>query len=177
MTVLSTHSIQKETAEALNVVLVSSPQIILGPKMTVEDDQFRLPFVLDVRPASEFHYDAAKIKLASLRLQQNEGPRVTFVIPGDVVAGEGFGEEDGAGRQEQLLRLAGWIDIESRLTVSHRINDASTTSNPCIQVGCAGALLSYLQRGRANAYLPGDEAAHRMFRISTIEMFTLRDTM
>ena len=45
------------------------------------------------------------------------------------------------------------------------------------QVGCAGALLSYLQRRRAAAYLPGDEAAHMMFRITALEMFSLRETV
>ncbi|KAF2276083.1 mismatch repair protein 5 [Westerdykella ornata] len=124
-------------------------------------DQFRLPFVLDIRPAAEFGYDAAKNKLAGLHLQREGQPNFTFVIPGDVVAADGLiNGEDTPGRQEQLLRLAGWVDLESRLTI-----------------GCAGAVLSFLQRSRANAYLPGDEAAHSMFRVSTIEMFTLRDTM
>jgi DNA mismatch repair protein MSH5 len=45
------------------------------------------------------------------------------------------------------------------------------------QVGCAGALISYLQRRRAATYLPGDHAAHLMFRVSTLEMFSLRETM
>jgi DNA mismatch repair protein MSH5 len=45
------------------------------------------------------------------------------------------------------------------------------------QVGCAGALVSYLQRRRAAAYLPGDQAAQLMFRISALEMFSLRETM
>lgn len=45
------------------------------------------------------------------------------------------------------------------------------------QVGCVGALLSYLQRRRAAAYLPGDAAAYMLFRITTLEMFSLRDTM
>lgn len=38
-------------------------------------------------------------------------------------------------------------------------------------------MLSYLQRRRAAAYLPGDEAANMMFRIKSLEMFSLRDTM
>lgn len=46
-----------------------------------------------------------------------------------------------------------------------------------LQVGCAGALLSYLQRRRAAAYLPGDDAAYMMFRITMLEMFSLRETM
>lgn len=45
------------------------------------------------------------------------------------------------------------------------------------QVGCAGALLSYLQRRRAAAHLPGDDAAWMMFRITRLEMFSLRETM
>jgi DNA mismatch repair protein MSH5 len=83
------------------------------------DDQFRLPYLLEVRPAAEFNYEAAKIKLVNLQLGQDDGPQVTFVIPGDVLAVEGFDDDENfAGRQGQLLRLAGWIDLESRFTVS-----------------------------------------------------------
>ncbi|XPS97973.1 hypothetical protein M3J09_007189 [Ascochyta lentis] len=122
------------------------------------NDQFRLPFLLDVRPPSEFYYDAAKSKLMTLRLGEDDGTRVSFNVPGDHLSGH---EDEGTrGQQGQLLRLAGWIDLESRTTV-----------------GCAGALLSYLQRRRAAAYLPGDGAAYMMFRTSTLEMFSLRETM
>ncbi|KAF2804902.1 uncharacterized protein BDZ99DRAFT_425101 [Mytilinidion resinicola] len=124
-------------------------------------DPFRLPYLLEVRPSSEFGYDAAKNKLVNLKLGDDDGPQVTFVVPGDVMVAEGADDGGGfIGRHEQLLRLSGWIDVESRLTV-----------------GCAGALISYLQRRRAAGFLPGDEAAHLVFRISTLEMFTLRDTM
>lgn len=44
-------------------------------------------------------------------------------------------------------------------------------------MGCAGAVLSYLQRRKSVEYLPGDEAALVAFRVRTIEMFTLTDTM
>ncbi|KAF2120478.1 muts domain V-domain-containing protein [Lophiotrema nucula] len=125
-----------------------------------DNDQFRLPFLLEVRPSSEFYYEAAKSKLVGLRIGEEDGPQVTFVVPGDVVA-EGYEDaENTPGQQGQLLRLSGWIDLESRLTV-----------------GCAGALLSYLQRRRAAAYLPGDDAAYTMFHVATLEMFSLRDTM
>ncbi|MBE7180883.1 MAG: hypothetical protein INR71_06690, partial [Terriglobus roseus] len=56
--------------------------------------------------------------------------------------------------------FGGWIDLESR-----------------ISVGCAGAVLSSLQRRRTAAYLPGDSAQHAMFRVSAVAMFSLRDTM
>ncbi|RAR08460.1 DNA mismatch repair protein MutS [Stemphylium lycopersici] len=83
------------------------PEASNGESMSGDNDQFRLPFLLEVRPPSEFYYESAKNKL----------------------------------------------------------------------VGCAGALISYLQRRRAAAYLPGDRSAGLMFRISTLGMFSLRDTM
>ncbi|KAK4993873.1 chaperone ATPase hsp78 [Elasticomyces elasticus] len=126
-------------------------------------DQFRLPYLLEVRPSSEFAYTAAKTRLVNLNIGSDEGPSVTFVVPGDILAGEEghLNSERGlAGRQARQLRLAGWIDIDSRLTV-----------------GCAGAVLTYLQRRRAAGFLPGDEHANQLFRISTVEMFSLSGSM
>jgi DNA mismatch repair protein MSH5 len=135
------------------------------PRASVDGrgDQTRLPYLLDFRPSSEFGYDGARNKLVNLRIGQPDGPNVTFVVPGDIVTHdvEFTGAEAGfAGRQGQLLRLAGWINMESRLTV-----------------GCAGAVLSYLQRRRTTSYLPGDQAARSMFRVSTVEMFSLSGSM
>ncbi|KAF2088890.1 hypothetical protein K490DRAFT_64102 [Saccharata proteae CBS 121410] len=127
------------------------------------NDQFRLPYLLEVRPSSEYVYEAAKNRIVNLNIGSAEGPEVTFVVPGDVITGDGSRPKDEAGfegRQEQLLRLSGWIDVESRITV-----------------GCAGAVLSYLQRRRAAGFLPGDQAANAMFRITTVEMFSLKDYM
>ncbi|KAF3049875.1 MutS protein msh5 [Didymella keratinophila] len=134
------------------------PEARSGDSASGTNDQFRLPFLLDVRPPSEFYYDAAKSKLMTLRLGEEDGAQVTFNVPGDHLGG--YDTESAHGQQGRLLHLAGWVDMESRVTV-----------------GCAGALLSYLQRRRAAAYLPGDEAAYMMFRITTLEMFSLRETM
>ncbi|KAK0809733.1 hypothetical protein LTR75_005832 [Friedmanniomyces endolithicus] len=126
-------------------------------------DQTRLPYMLECRPGAEFGYDSARNKLVNLRLGQQGGPRVTFVVPGDVTAEhENFNNLDAgsAGRQGQLLRLSGWINVESRTTV-----------------GCAGAVLSYLQRRRTTSYLPHDQASAGMFRIATVEMFSLSGSM
>lgn len=127
------------------------------------DDQTRLPYLLECRPNAEFNYESSRNKLVNLRIGQSDGPHVTFIVPGDVVSF--VGEYDGINadvnnRQGQLLRLAGWIDTDSRLTV-----------------GCAGAVLSYLQRRRVTSYLPHDEAAAAMFRVTTVEMFSLSDFM
>jgi len=126
-------------------------------------DQTRLPYLLESRPNAEFGYDAARNKLVNLRIGQPAGPNVTFVIPGDIVAHEDISaslEGGFAGRQGQLLRLSGWINMESKITV-----------------GCAGAVLSYLQRRRVTTYLPGDQAAAGMFRVATVEMFSLSGSM
>lgn len=81
-------------------------------------------------------------------------------MPGDIHTNGGYDDGDDVGRQEHLLRLSGWINMESRITV-----------------GCAGAVLAYIHRRRTIAFLPGDQAANDMFRVSTIQMFTLKSTM
>jgi DNA mismatch repair protein MSH5 len=116
------------------------------------------------RPMSEFSCDSARSRLVGLKLGHEDGPRITFITPGDLTAGddEDYVPGDAAveSRQGQLLRLAGWIDVDSRVTV-----------------GCAGAVLAYIHRKRAATFLPGDAAAQAMHRISTIEMFTLAGSM
>ena len=125
---------------------------------------YGMPALCSLRPASEFSYDSARNKLAGLKLDHENGPKITFVTPGDVIA-EGNEEYIAGGaaiesRQGQLLRLAGWIDVDSKVTV-----------------GCAGAILAYIHRKRAATFLPGDVSAQAMHRISTIEMFTLAGSM
>lgn len=133
--------------------------LTLAPKA----DQFRLPYVLEVRPSPEFSYESGKNKLINLRIGSDVGPRVTFITPGDADTYEDIGDGDGAGftgRQGQLLRLSGWIDVESRITV-----------------GCAGAVLTYLQRRKAARFLPGDIDSQLAYRVTTVEMFSLSGMM
>ncbi|KAF7860638.1 hypothetical protein EAF04_008157 [Stromatinia cepivora] len=120
-------------------------------------------YILDSRPAAEFYYEAAKNKLASLDTGGMRDAGMMFVTPGDDFAGDrNHGQADlgGASCQGKLMRLAGWIDLESK-----------------ISVGCAGAVLNYLGRRRSVDYLPNDEAALIAFRIRNIEMFSLTDMM
>ena len=123
-----------------------------------------MPTLCSPRAASEFAYASAKSRLVNLKIGHQEGPRITFVTPGDVAAEtdepELSAETPLANQQGQLLRLAGWVDIESRVTV-----------------GCAGAVLAYIQRRRSATFLPGDVAAQSMHRVSIIEMFTLAGSM
>ena len=88
---------------------------------------------------------------------------MTFITPGDADIYDDHNDSNGAGftaRQGKLLRLSGKIDIESRLTI-----------------GCAGAVLTYLQRRKAVEYLPGDTDANLAFYVSTVEMFSMAGFM
>jgi DNA mismatch repair protein MSH5 len=131
-----------------------------------------------VRPPAEFDYEAAENKLFNLRLDANHASQVNFVVPGDVVLDDSAsGFESLSGQQGKLLHLAGLIDRDSRLTVQFVSSSVNPEKANDHQIGCAGALLSYLQRRRAAGYLPGDPDAHMMFRVSSLEMFSLRDIM
>ncbi|QIX01697.1 hypothetical protein AMS68_007214 [Peltaster fructicola] len=131
----------------------------LDPNRTIlaaddtRSDCTHLPYLFESRPSAEFAYESSKNKLLNLNIGRSYGPQVNFIVPGDEV-----NEQDS--RQGQLLRLSGWIDAESRLTI-----------------GCAGALLSCIQRRRGTIYLPNDEHAHLLYRIATIQMFTLSETL
>ncbi|MCJ1249396.1 MutS protein msh5 [Trapelia coarctata] len=129
----------------------------------IQTDQFRLPYIIDIRSSPEFNYEAGKRKLVDIRTLKRARSLADFVVPGEDTSYEEYGEgyETGFTRhQGKLLRLSGSIDLESQ-----------------ISVGCAGAVLTYLQRRRAVQYLPGDEDAARSFQISAIEMFTLDGIM
>lgn len=75
-------------------------------------------YILDSQPSSDFRVDQAKNKLVGLELGADQSPNVVFAIPGEDMAGEAIrGEHGGTGRQGRLMRLAGWIDLDSSLTV------------------------------------------------------------
>ena len=121
------------------------------------------PYLLEVRPSPEFGFEPAKAKLINIRLATDTVPHMAFVTPGDAESYDDFvesSEPDYTGKQGKLLRLSGIVDLESRLTV-----------------GCAGAVLTYLQRRKAVVYLPGGVPAQPAFRLSAIEMFSLDGVM
>jgi hypothetical protein len=115
------------------------PDVKSGSSASGDNNQFRLPFLLEVRPPSEFHYDTAKGKLINLHLGEEGGTRVTFNVPGELGANNHLSEENGTGQQGQLLRLAGWVDIESRVTVSIRPRRHATSADKFIGWLCWSA--------------------------------------
>ena len=72
--------------------------------------------MLDSRPSTEFKYEAAKDKLVNLDIYGVA--KMAFVTPADGVLGDiEYGQYRGNGRQGQLIKLAGCIDMDSVLTV------------------------------------------------------------
>lgn len=80
----------------------------------VLDDIFG-SYILDARPSSEFHYYGAQSKLISLELLADD--EFAFTTPDIALLGDGQDGEGGSRRQARLMRLAGLIDLDSRLTV------------------------------------------------------------
>ena len=127
-------------------------------------DEIRLPYALEVRPALEFGYELSKTKLLSICIDAACESHNTFLTPGDADMNEpdlvsnvtGYN-----GRKGKLLHLSSMVDLESRLSV-----------------GCAGAVLTCLQRRKAvNRLITAADDSPSMFKISGISMFNLDRTM
>lgn len=87
-----------------------------------------LAYNLERRPSSEFNHEAARDKLIQLDVARSHGPETAMIMAGDLDATDQPSNGDGAreiGRRRKLLRLSGWIDFESRVTV--RFTDLLTS--------------------------------------------------
>jgi DNA mismatch repair protein MSH5 len=76
---------------------------------------------IDDSVIDRFDPKTERSKLVNLHLGEEDGTRVSFNVPGELNAGNHLDDESVAGQQGQLLRLAGWIDVESRVTVSPHV--------------------------------------------------------
>ncbi|CAG8230586.1 unnamed protein product [Penicillium nalgiovense] len=120
-----------------------------------------LPYQIDVRPTPEFSYSNAESKLLALQISSTHEQRIRFFVPQNGLAGpeEVDPEEMGFTLQEgRLLHISSSVDMENPVTI-----------------GCAGAILTYLQRRRATA--PSSLEEGNEYRIRALQMFNLRDTM
>ena len=121
-----------------------------------------MPYDVELRPRPEFSYEAALTKLANLDSVLSN-VAVRFLVPGDNVNYEEDIRAHEVGltnRQGRLLQMSAWLDLNNKVSVS-----------------CAGAIISCLQRKRASEYLQDDPATQLAYRISHVEMFTLKNTM
>jgi len=118
---------------------------------------------MDYRPNSEFNYEGAKDKLVNLQSILVGGGGVRFLIPGDSLTyddGQGHDEFGSTGHQGKLLRISGRINFDSR-----------------VSLGCVGAVLTSLQRKRSAEFLQDDPDGQQAYRITSMEMFSMRGTM
>ena len=115
---------------------------------------------LDRRPSSEFRYEAGKRKLANAYACTQNHSSLALITPGDRVVSEQAESITPPGHLGVLLKVCADIDLENN-----------------VSVGCAGALLTYLQRRKAMVSLPRNITDNSIFHVSTFEMFNLRNTM
>ena len=126
-------------------------------------ERLHLPYTLETRPSPEFYIESGKSKLVNLRLSSDSEAQLSLLAPGDADNCGDYVDGDELGytrHQGKLLKLSARIDIESPITL-----------------GCAGAVISYLQRRKAVDHLPGDVGSNLAFRISAIAMFNLDGMM
>ncbi|KAI2466390.1 muts domain V-domain-containing protein [Annulohypoxylon bovei var. microspora] len=121
----------------------------------------RSAYILRNLNSADFRYDTGKAKLLGLNLETlgHQSVLYTSVVDEVVDEADDFGGQENS-KQARLMRLGTSINLDSRLTI-----------------GCAGALLGDLQRRRTVHYLPNDPDALVAFRIKSIEMFALFDSM
>ncbi|KAI5920830.1 muts domain V-domain-containing protein [Camillea tinctor] len=118
-------------------------------------------YILRNLNSSDFRYETARDKLLGLSLSMTTKPSMlyTSVIDQDTPEPDDYDTPEGS-RQGRLMQLGTSINLESRVTI-----------------GCAGAVLSDIQRRRTTQYLPNDPDASVAFHIRSVEMFALFDSM
>lgn len=123
-----------------------------------QEGGIRGAYILRTVGSVEFSYESAKSQLLALNFDSLRPQTMHF---NTVTGNEAEAEVDMAGqRQGKLMRLATWIDLDSRFSI-----------------GCTGAVLGDIQRRKAAEYLPNDLDANFAFRVRSVEMFTLQNSM
>ncbi|KAI1304784.1 putative MSH5 protein [Xylaria venustula] len=114
-------------------------------------------YILRNLNSTDFRYEMGKNKLADLNLGVYNPQSMLY----NTVADNDVLEDQGQGcRQGQLMRLSTFVNLDSQLSI-----------------GCAGAVLSDIQRRRTVQYLPNDPDALAAFGIRSVKMFSLFNSM
>jgi DNA mismatch repair protein MSH5 len=77
-------------------------------------------YILNSRASSEFSFESAKNKLVNMDLGPNDGNNLIFTTPEDDMISNSKHRDEaqrGVGRKGRLMRLAGWIDLNNRVSV------------------------------------------------------------
>ncbi|KAL3463308.1 muts domain V-domain-containing protein [Aspergillus heterothallicus] len=148
------------------ILLVSSRSISLYLQSLTRQLGARpyLPYQLDIRPPQEFNHSNAKNKLVALEISSRHEDRFKFLVPhGGLVDTDQLDNEnlDFTLQEGRHLHMASFLDLENKVTL-----------------GCAGAILTYLQRRRSSDLIAGDTAsASELYQIRSFEMSALSGTM
>ncbi|KAL4942324.1 hypothetical protein BDV06DRAFT_222261 [Aspergillus oleicola] len=121
-----------------------------------------LPYQLDVRPSQEFNPLNAKTKLVALDISSKHEERFRFLVPHNgLVDTDQLGTEhlDFTPEEGRHLHMGSSLDLENGVTL-----------------GCAGAILTYLQRQRSSDLVSGGEDTG-LYQVASFEMSTLDGTM
>ncbi|KAI1265648.1 muts domain V-domain-containing protein [Xylariaceae sp. FL1019] len=122
-------------------------------------------YILRNLNSSDFRFEAGRQKLLSLDFGMDARPSMLYTTVVDDTSFEADpstvheGGPEGS-KHNQLMRLATSINIDSKITV-----------------GCAGAVLGDIQRRKTAQYLPNDLDALVAFRVRSVEMFSLFNSM
>ncbi|GIJ83914.1 mutS protein msh5 [Aspergillus pseudoviridinutans] len=121
-----------------------------------------LPYQLDIRPSQEFSHSNATAKLAALEVASAHEQRMKFFVPHNGLIGPEQMEAESLGftlQEGRLLHMASSIDMENTVTI-----------------GCAGAVLAYLQRRRTTDSIT-TLGSTGSYQVRSVEMFSLKGTM
>lgn len=78
----------------------------------------------------------------------------------------------------RLIRCGTQIDMESQVSVCTLFESVhGSRHSRCVQLGCAGSVLTDLHRRRAVGFLPDGQRAEAVFHVRSLRMFSLSDSM
>ncbi|KAF2963891.1 hypothetical protein GQX73_g9690 [Xylaria multiplex] len=117
-------------------------------------------YILRNLNSTDFRYETGKNKLLDLQLGMDGPQTMLYTTIVDDTALEADAHTSRGSRQGQLMRLATSINLDSQLSI-----------------GCAGAVLSDIQRRKTVQYLPNDPDALVAFRVKSVQMFSLFNSM
>ncbi|KAL5336958.1 muts domain V-domain-containing protein [Aspergillus crustosus] len=146
------------------MILLTSPRIDQDIVLMLTYSGIRpyLPYQLDVRPSQEFNHLNAKSKLVALEISNRHEDRFKFLVPHNgLVDTDQLDTEnvDFTLQEGRHLHMASYLDLENKVTL-----------------GCAGAILTYLQRRRSSDMVAGG-ATSELYQVTSLEMSTLSGTM
>ncbi|KAI1115243.1 muts domain V-domain-containing protein [Nemania sp. NC0429] len=142
--------ISARASESLSQFLASGSQDVNGN---------RGAYILRNLNSVDFRYETGTNKLLELCLGMDGPQSMLYTTVVDDVVPEIADHHSRGSRQGQLMRLATFVNLNSHLTI-----------------GCAGAVLTDIQRRRTTHYLPNDPDA-LAFEIRSVQMFSLFNSM